>query len=252
MAARLWWVRPETLQAKPAALAMLDEAERGQHQRYIPQAKRHEYLVTRVLVRTVLGEILGCPPERLRFVPNAWGRPELAPDVSSTPVYFNVSHTDGLVVCLVSTTHQVGVDTEQLARAPTLLKLAPRVFSVREQNDLAALAGASQARRAVDLWTLKESYIKARGMGLALPLAKFSCCFDKNGVQLEFCEDFPDDGRQWQLQTHTFSEHVVSTVLELTSDPCHFTVANELPVLLSDLMAVSNVQKQTLSNEFST
>ena len=78
MTTRLWWVRPEDFQASPAALALLNAEERQQQQRYIPPAKQHEYLVTRVLVRSVLGEALGIAPESLKFVANEWGRPALA------------------------------------------------------------------------------------------------------------------------------------------------------------------------------
>lgn len=59
MNTQLWWVNPETFSASPAALALLSEQERAQHQRFIPPKKRHEYLVTRMLVRTVLGKALG-------------------------------------------------------------------------------------------------------------------------------------------------------------------------------------------------
>lgn len=141
--------------------------------RYIPPAKRHEYLATRVLVRTVLGRALGVSPQTLQFVANEWGRPALWPPV---PLHFNVSHTEGLVVCLVSPHPDIGVDTEQLARAPDLLALAPTVFAPQELRDLAALPARAQAHRASPVVDAeRESYIKARGMGLALPLDGF--CF---------------------------------------------------------------------------
>jgi 4'-phosphopantetheinyl transferase len=213
MTTRLWWVRPEDFQASPAALALLNAEERQQQQRYIPPAKRHEYLVTRVLVRSVLGEMLGIVPEALQFVQNECGRPALAPDSSTTPLYFNLSHTDGLVVCLVSTTHEVGVDTELLSRAPRLLALAPNVFAPQELGDLAALPADQQAQRAVHLWTLKESYIKARGMGLALPLDGFAFRFSGDRISLEIEAELNDDGARWQFQTQMLGPHLVSTAI---------------------------------------
>jgi 4'-phosphopantetheinyl transferase len=157
MSTQLWWVNPDVFVVSPAMLALLSEAEHAQQQRFIPPKKRHEYLVTRVLVRTVLGRALGVAPQTLKFTANEWGRPALWPPA---PLHFNVSHTDGLVVCMVSPNPEMGVDTEQLARAPDLLALAPTVFAPQEQSDLAALPANEQARRAVVLWTLKESYIK--------------------------------------------------------------------------------------------
>jgi 4'-phosphopantetheinyl transferase len=209
----LWLVRPETFQASPAALAMLNDEERAQHQRYIPPAKRHEYLVTRVLVRTVLGEALGMAPAALRFVRNEWGCPALAPDSVSSPIRFNVSHADGLVVCIVSTEYEVGVDTELFSRAAKLLALAPNVFAPKELTELAALPSNEQAQRAVILWTLKESYIKARGMGLALPLDGFAFRFESGRVRLEVAPALQDDGARWQFQWQTLGLHCISTAI---------------------------------------
>jgi 4'-phosphopantetheinyl transferase len=213
MTTRLWWVRPETFQASPAALALLSDEERAQHQRYIPPAKRHEYLVTRVLVRRVLGEAPGVAPQALQFVRNEWGCPALAPDSSSAPIHFNISHTDGLVVCLVSTQYEVGVDTELFSRAPNLLALAPDVFAPKELRELAALPDNEKAQRAVILWTLKESYIKARGMGLALPLDGFAFRFDAGRVRLEVEPALQDDGTRWQFKWQRLGVHCISTAI---------------------------------------
>lgn len=219
MTTRLWWVRPETFLASPAMLAMLSDQERARQQRFLPPAKRQEYLVTRILVRSVLGEALGVAPQALQFVSNEWGRPDvvsdLMPEKSASPLYFNVSHTEGLIVCLVSTEGEVGVDTESFARAPDLLALAPDVFSAKELSDLAALPLTDQPRRAVVLWTLKESYIKARGMGLSIPLDKFSFRFEPGGVRLEVEPELGDDGERWQFQWDTFGTHCISTAIAL-------------------------------------
>jgi 4'-phosphopantetheinyl transferase len=134
-----------------------------------------------------------------------------------SPIHFNVSHTDGLVVCLVSTEHEVGVDTELFSRAPKLLTLAPHVFAPRELSDLAALPSGDQEQRAVILWTLKESYIKARGMGLALPLDGFAFCFEVDRVRLKVEPALQDDGARWQFQSQRLGSHCISTAIALPS-----------------------------------
>ena len=196
-------------------LALLSDQERAQQQRFLPPAKRQEYLVTRILVRSVLGEVLGVAPQALQFVSNEWGRPAVVSGLMPSPIYFNVSHTEGLIVCLVSTEGEVGVDTESFARAPDLLALAPDVFSAKELSDLAALPLKDQPQRAVVLWTLKESYIKARGMGLSIPLDKFSFRFEPDGVRLEVEPELADDGKRWQFQWQIFGSHCISTAIAL-------------------------------------
>lgn len=209
--ARLWWVRPEAVQEGPATLALLDENERASQQRFIPPWKRHEYFVTRVLVRTVLGEALGVAPESVRFKLNQWGRPELGEPHSQ--LRFNLTHTQGLVMCLLSWEHEVGVDTELLSRAPRLLALAPRVFAPRELSDLWALPEELRSERAVVLWTLKESYIKARGMGLALALDGFAFHFEAAETRLEVTPALGDDGGRWQFRSWALGAHQVSVAI---------------------------------------
>jgi 4'-phosphopantetheinyl transferase len=209
----LWWVRPEAIQSSSATLALLSDDERQQQQRYLSPLKRHEHLATRVLVRSLLGDALGVAPASLQFVHNEWGRPALVPASSSAPVHFNLSHTDGLIVCLVSSQYQVGVDTELLARAPELLALGSDVFAAKELKDLAALPLEERAQRAVVLWTLKESYIKARGMGLALPLDGFAFRFADGRISLELEPSVSDDGLCWQFQTLVMGQHCISLAI---------------------------------------
>ncbi len=210
----LYWINPDTFTATEADLALLTPEERTQHLRFIPPGKRHEYLVARVLSRTVLGEKLGVSPQSLRFTTNQWGRPEL-----EGPLRFNLTHTEGLVMLLISEGSDVGVDTERISRAPRLLALAPSVFAPTELSDLAALPEVERAQRAVTLWTLKESYIKARGMGLALALDGFAFRFDEPTIRLEVEPRLNDDGARWQFQTWTQGEHQISAALSASASP---------------------------------
>ena len=208
--AHLWVARPAELEASAEALALMAPDESVRQKRFIFPEHRHEYLATRVLVRRVLGSYLGVPPASLRFVHNTHGRPELAEPRSA--LRFNLSNTPGLVVCLVSAHHEVGVDTELGTRAESILDIATTVFAERELRELLALEGEVRALRAVTLWTLKEAYIKARGMGLALPLDKFAFRFD-GAVHIEIDPALGDDAARWQFQTLTLGPHLVSTAI---------------------------------------
>ena len=104
------------------------------------------------------------------FVVGAKGRPEIASPPSA--LRFNLSNTSGLVVCAITHGLDVGVDVESLSR-PAPIDVADRFFAPSEVRVLRALPPEEQARRFFELWTLKESYAKARGLGLALPLDRY-------------------------------------------------------------------------------
>ena len=74
MTTRLWWLRPEDIPATPATLALLSDDERAQQQRFIPLAKRQEYLATRALVRSVLGDMLGVAAQAMHGGGRRWHR----------------------------------------------------------------------------------------------------------------------------------------------------------------------------------
>ena len=52
--------------------------------------------------------------------------------------------------------------------------MADHYFAPTEVTALRSLPAAQQPERFFVYWTLKESYIKARGLGLSLPLAEFA------------------------------------------------------------------------------
>jgi 4'-phosphopantetheinyl transferase len=201
-AAHLWYVRPETI-TDPARVrawaGLLSAAERARVERPRPAAARHDALLTRALVRTALSQHAAVDPRAWAFAPGPHGRPEVAAP-RGTGLRFNVSHTSGLIVCAVARRRAIGVDVEDLARPRRTDSLARRFFSPVEVRALGALPPRARRRRFFELWTLKESYLKARGLGLRLPLARLSFRVDPRGrVRVAFDPRLRDDPRRWQF-----------------------------------------------------
>jgi 4'-phosphopantetheinyl transferase len=181
-----------------AYLSLLSTDERAQWQRLRFDALRHRFLLTRALVRTVLSRHVPTPPAGWRFARNEYGRPFIAdPPPGAGHLRFSISHTDALVVLVLASGREVGIDVECTRRhAP--LDVAQRYFSLTESAELAALPAERQAARFWDLWTLKESYVKARGMGLSLPLDAFTFRFG-DGLSLEVEPTLNDTGTNWHF-----------------------------------------------------
>ena len=175
---------------------LLSQDERRRHDRFRFANDRHHFLVAHALLRTVVGRCSETRPEQLRFEVGEWGRPELAPGSAPRPVRFNLSHTRGLVAVAVTAEHPVGVDVERIREVNP--GVADKHFAPSEVAALRALEGEdARRRRFFSYWTLKESYIKARGEGLRLPLAGFAFDLDATSLGLEIRSDLKDHGRDW-------------------------------------------------------
>jgi 4'-phosphopantetheinyl transferase len=195
---------------------LLSPSERTQHGRFHFEKDRHCYLVTRCLVRTVLSRCVPqIAPQDWAFAPGPHGRPQIAnPEPAAQALRFNLSHCDGLVVLAVTRGREVGIDCENTSRlAP--LEVADHFFSPSEAQALRSLPNTQQAWRFWELWTFKESYIKARGMGVSLPLAPFSINLATPAqVSIGF-DGIADDPGAWQLwQYQPGPEHLVALCLQ--------------------------------------
>lgn len=187
--------------------ALLSEDERAREARFHFDADKERFVIGRALARLQLSRFLGGDPRAWQLVTNRYGRPELEIQ-GPVPLGFNVSHTPGLVACAVTATPDVGVDVERVNRQLTH-DIAERFFAPAEVADLRRLSSTEQARTFFDYWTLKEAYIKARGMGLALPLAHFAFSLRPPAAPtIRFDADIDDDAATWQFaQSWPTQEH---------------------------------------------
>lgn len=179
------------------ALPLMNAEERTRYEQLTAPIKRREFLVTRALVRTELSRHATVAPRDWVFRSNEQGRPEIASEGPEKTLRFNLSNTRGLVACVVADGIEVGVDVEDTSLRRETVGIANRFFSATEVSDLKALPEALQRDRFFDYWTLKESYIKARGLGLAIPLDGFSFRFDPLRLELE--ARVGNDALAWQF-----------------------------------------------------
>jgi 4'-phosphopantetheinyl transferase len=94
----------------------------------------------------------------------------------------------------------IGVDVEATDRLRSSLAVAEHAFSKAEIAELTRLPAEEQADRFFDYWTLKEAYVKARGIGLLLPLDQFSMLIRQDGgIGIVFAPGFADDALRWSF-----------------------------------------------------
>lgn len=94
---------------------------------------------------------------------------------------FNISHSEGWVVCGIDTS-AIGVDIEKIQ--PIDLNIANEFFSPLEIDELHSLPENRMLDRFYSLWTLKESYMKMTGEGLSLALNSYAISFAQEIPQI--------------------------------------------------------------------
>lgn len=209
---RLWYVRTggnDGTELHEAAWAVLSDDERERAHQLRCAGRRHEHVVSRALVRSVVWRLTNVPHAESRFRVSPLGRPEVDGPSQAQGLSFSLSHTRGLIVCVTAWDRRVGVDAERVRLDDAVLDVATRSFDPAEAAAVLALAGAERRLRFLQLWTLKEALGKARGVGLRAHLP----------------EDTIDQSARWQFGLHRITDkHVVATAVEGDS-PTTLTVS---------------------------
>lgn len=181
---------------------LLNREELQRQQRFHFERDKNRFLVTRAVLRTVLSKYASINPREWLFATNEYGKPCVANDDAwGLRLSFNLAHTDGLIVLGVTCDAALGVDVENLRTRPACLEITDLFFASNEVAALSELPCEERHNRFFEYWTLKESYIKARGMGLAIPLDRVS--FDLRSLEwvrlrVDGClDDSPERWRFW-------------------------------------------------------
>jgi 4'-phosphopantetheinyl transferase len=172
----------------------LSPDEHARANRFAFHRDRNAYVTTRAVLRELLGQYLATPPKEIAFHYAERGKPALAqtastPTAGDPPVHFNVSHTRSLALLAFSADRRVGIDVEFIRPIDNWEDIARRFFSQNELAELRALPPEQRDEGFYTCWTRKESYIKARGEGLHLPLDSFDVTLTPGAPERLTAED---------------------------------------------------------------
>jgi len=149
-------------------LSYVPEAKKNQIERFLRWGNAQQALIADVLTRSIIGKKLRLKNHEIIFEKNEHGKPFLK---NSSDFHFNNSHAGAWIICAASD-KEVGIDVEIVK--PRTFDIAKRFFSQEEYEELMAKKEEERLDHFYSLWTLKESYLKAVGKGLSLPLNDFT------------------------------------------------------------------------------
>ncbi|WP_082219340.1 4'-phosphopantetheinyl transferase superfamily protein [Massilia sp. NR 4-1] len=169
------------------ACALLSDAERRRLDSYRFQRNKLQHGMGRALLRLALARECHCAPREIELVPDCQGKPRMA---APEPIAFSISHCEGHVAVALSRLPRIGVDIEDSAAPQAGYDaVARRSFSAREY-DWIRTADTGGFARFIELWTLKEAYLKALGAGLSKPMT--DCEFLPGATAMQFLERRPE------------------------------------------------------------
>jgi 4'-phosphopantetheinyl transferase len=183
--------------ALPRMLPQLTTGERDHAARFRFTRDRLAFALGRVLVRRTLSQFSSPPAGGWQFASNTYGKPELTGSPGAPPLRFNISHCAGMVTAAFALGRDIGVDVESVARSSAGAEIARTCFAPEEIRAIESLPERQQQLAFVSIWTLKEAYVKAIGMGLSIPLADFA--IGLNPPVITFSPRLADDDSRWFL-----------------------------------------------------
>lgn len=193
-----WHAHVDHALGDPATVAharqSLTDAEQTRFERYHGDSDRRMFLLGRVMSRDLVGRALNVGAGGWEWREGARGRPEIAHP--QTAVRFNLAHSAGLVVCAVASGRDVGVDVEDLRRPATDPRMINRYCAPAEAADIEA-QGDRWRDRFLIYWTLKEAYLKARGLGISVPLREISFVLEPEPVRVTFLGSLAGTSVAW-------------------------------------------------------
>ena len=186
-----------------------DERQRADRLRHPPS--REAFIVAHALLRSALSQRVNVDPRRWTFAADGSGKPVIA--APRVPLRFSLSHCPALAACAVADSVDVGVDVESLATRVDAAAVA-RYFTPEEQQWVAGSSPPKRRAHCLKLWTLKEAYLKALGVGLseaALATVAFDCSGSRPSVR--FAGPWPDDSSAWWFDAWTHAGCAVAAAV---------------------------------------
>lgn len=157
---------------------MISSERREKIKKYHFEEDKKRSILAEVLLKHSLKKDYGINSKHIQFATNRFGKPMLK---NFEKIHFNLSHSGDWVVCGVSD-EPIGIDVEIIKSID--LDIAKSFFTNNEYMDILNLANEKQLEYFYKLWTVKESYVKAEGKGLSIPLNSFSFRILPDTIQL--------------------------------------------------------------------
>lgn len=175
---------------------LLSKSEIEKSQRLFKQLHQKRAIAMKAQLRLILSRYVDQPAKSIQFAVAEFGKPY----IESSVINFNVSHSQGKALVVISLSENIGVDIECWREIDNAGAIVQRHYSESEKSCWARLPDTQKITVFFDIWTRKEAFIKATGRGLALGLSKCSFDVEKTG-QLIACPQQYGKATSWSVHS---------------------------------------------------
>jgi 4'-phosphopantetheinyl transferase len=181
-----------------ACLRSLSANERERASRFRFEHLKTAFTLSRGILRVLLGRYLAFEPDRVRFAYGPRGKPRLA--FPESPLEFNLAHSGRFAAYAFTVGCELGVDIEEVRPGRDQESIVRRFFSREECEEWLGLDLSQRDEAFFRCWTRKESYIKALGDGLSMPLDSFQVSLRPGSpAALVHAAEDPTAASKWSL-----------------------------------------------------
>jgi len=208
----LWWL-PLTLNSSQrlAAENLLSDLQRDKYTRRATPALQHAYLAGRYYLLYLLSAYAGCQPHQIKLSYSRLNKPSLSDGDQNIEFNFTDTTIDGVTHGLFAFTKSlaVGVDLEARARRSNYALIVEKRFTENEKEYVTkANSNQIDPDRFLSIWTRKEAFGKAKGVGINFKMNEHDLASDN--PKLNF---FDQDDQAWGLLQLDLGEQLIASVV---------------------------------------
>ena len=187
----------------------LDGREIRRASRYSIELSRKRFICARGILKELLGKYADTDPEAISFSLGPLGKPYL-PAEFSPDLQFNSTDTKDEALFAVCRSAEIGIDIELESRKVRHQEIALRKFSCQELEQYHQCPKSQQKKFFLKIWTRKEAYGKAKGVGIRYRLNSVNLVDDMDSDRFAVHDD---DGKIWEIIQISPAPGVIACVI---------------------------------------
>ena len=213
----IWQICLNNCSAKQL-FSCLSPTEQERARRFKADIISRRYIVAHAAMRDILAKYLGGSATSLDLIQPLNQKPLIHQSQNHLGLHFSLSHSHEIAILAVSQACIVGVDIEHIRPVASVTQIANRFFAASEYELLQKSPKAQQLALFFKIWTAKEAFLKAQGLGISNHLNQFSITlnYEQEPIGIERAKT---DGEEWRLhRLVTFPEYESTLALKNISE----------------------------------